>query len=59
MPSLNSCQRRGIILGMVEPILPARERVVLRDRNTLRSSSLARSATPEPSELLLPLLWRG
>lgn len=59
MPSVNSCQRRSIILGMVELILLACKRVVLRDRNTLHSSSLARSAAPELSELLLPLLWRG
>lgn len=37
---------------MVELILLACERVVLRDRNTLHSSSLARSAALELSELL-------
>ena len=59
VPSVHSCQRRGIILGVVEPMLLACECLLLRDRNTLHSSSLARSAAPELSELSLPLLWRG
>lgn len=59
MPSVHSCQKRSVTPGVAEPILLARERVVLRDTNTPRSSSLARSAAPELSELFLPLLWRG
>lgn len=58
MASAGSCQRRSFILGRIEPMLPACERVVLGDRTTLHSSGLVSSAALQPNELLVPLLWR-